>query len=99
MSEKRDMRDLSRVRWASDSDTLESINTGSLLRIADGVESMAKGYVALEQRAKSAESGADYWKDRAEAYRKAHIAQKGQITKLRNKLAAMLTARKQGEQS
>lgn len=67
--------------------TLEQINTGSLQRIADAAESMAKGYAALERRAIEAERGREYWRSEAEALKYKLRAARGVITKLKRKLA------------
>lgn len=42
-----DMRELSRSRWTSSGSSLDHINCGSLLRIADATELMAKNYQEL----------------------------------------------------
>lgn len=54
-------RELSKnINWGSDSNpTLEQINAGSLLRIADAVEKMTKSFDNLRM-------DRDYWKGRAE---------------------------------
>lgn len=47
MSGSRDMRQLSRDGWTTESRTLEAINCGSILRIADAVEKVAVRHTEL----------------------------------------------------
>ena len=48
--ESRNMREMSRVQWTTKGpDSNENINCGSLLRIADAVETMARDRVQLER--------------------------------------------------
>jgi hypothetical protein len=82
------MRALSRKTWATEATSLEAINSGSLLRIADGIESMAKGYANLERQAASSARQAEYWEQQYRIAYKTAAAYKGQITKLKKKLAA-----------
>lgn len=67
--------------------SLEQLNAGSLQRIADAAETMAKGYARLEQDAAA-------WRARAQAAesmvaleRRRITALKGHITRLRYKLS------------
>lgn len=75
-------REESRQNWTGSS-TVESINSGSLQRIADAAELMAKNYIALQARAESAERSANYWREQYE--KKVHQvrALRGVVTKLR----------------
>ncbi len=63
--------------------TLEQLNAGSLQRIADSLESMARGYTDLERNARA-------WKERAESLerslaveRRRSSALRGHLTRLR----------------
>lgn len=78
-------REESKGVWAGDK-SLNSINAGSLQRIADATEKMAGNYTRLQEDVK-------YWKERAESAQKyaatlgrSKSALKGVITKLKNKL-------------
>ena len=85
-------RDESRKTYGNDGEegrgvTLDQLNAGSLQRIADAAETMAKGYARLEQDAAA-------WRARAQAAesmvaleRRRITALKGHITRLRYKLA------------
>lgn len=67
--------------------TLNDINAGSLQRIADATEKMAKNYVVLQN---DLDNYKKWWEDRGRALDRLNrriSALKGQITKLRNKLA------------
>ena len=77
------MRAKSRRQWTSTSSSLEDINCGSLLRIADAAESMAKSHTLLEQRAKSAEENAKFWQSRYQQQLLANRGLRGVITKLK----------------
>lgn len=85
----RNYREQSRsVQWGSSQGgnlLIEQINCGSLLRIADAVETMAKSYDNLRE-------DRDYWKARAkehiasvERLRHSNRALQGVITKLKRK--------------
>lgn len=77
------LRDLSKRTWTSSNNTLESINAGSLQRIADATERMAKRHTELiserddyERRYKAATA-------REQRLERQLAASRGQITKLR----------------
>jgi hypothetical protein len=57
----RGFREANKINWGADEKagcTLEEINTGALLRIADATEMMAKHHLELQK-------DLDYWKNRA----------------------------------
>jgi valyl-tRNA synthetase len=76
------LRDTSRKVWSSN-DTLEAINAGSLQRIDDATEAMAKNHIALENQVKELEASRDYWRERYDLQERITRAQKGLVTKLR----------------
>lgn len=59
MSGSRDMRQLSRDGWTTESRTLEAINCGSILRIADALESKAEPVAIPADVAQAAKSMRD----------------------------------------
>ncbi len=87
MSEFKNYKDQSRINWGTTSETLtlEQINTGAILRIADATESMAKNYTQMERDLK-------YYKElserRGESLIKSHrlvSSLKGHLTRHKNK--------------
>lgn len=77
---KQDMRDMSRKKWNTDGSTIEEINCGSMLRVADAVEAMAKDRNQIEQDLK-------FYK---EAYDR-HTKQIDQLTRSRSALRGVIT--------
>lgn len=79
------------VQWAHDADktsSLEQINCGSLLRIADAAEKMALRFTELIDANKRLQNHVDQLRKLAEVRRRQTGAAKGQITKLKKKLTA-----------
>ncbi|MGL4480530.1 MAG: hypothetical protein ACRCVK_20195 [Aeromonas veronii] len=85
-------RDESRKTYGNDGEegrgvTLEQLNAGSLQRIADAAETMAKGYARLEQDAAAWRERARVAESMVELERRRITALKGHITRLRYKLS------------
>lgn len=79
----------SRIDWGVNTDnplTVEQINCGSMLRIADATEAMAKNYVALQDEAARYKRWYEDERRESASLRRRNITLRGQITKLRNKL-------------
>lgn len=81
-------KELSRQNWNVEGSTIENINAGSLQRIADATEAMAKNYVAMQ-------NDLDYYKrmyrthtDEIARLNRSRAALQAWVTRLRNKLAA-----------
>lgn len=84
----KDYRQQSRdVRWGTSDDrmTLEQINAGSLLRIADALELSAKDREKLERDYKYVRSARDEYRRRCESLERRIAAMKGVITKLKKR--------------
>lgn len=81
--------------WGKDSShgnlTLEQINTGALLRIADATEAMAKRHVELIEERDRFERYYRQEQSRRIAWERSAAALKGQITKLKKRLAIAQT--------
>lgn len=65
--------------------TLESINAGSLQRIANACELMAQNYLKLQEQAHWANQSKEYWESEATRMRHKNKALRGVITKLKKK--------------
>lgn len=81
----------SRKDWGETNDssllTIEQINTGAMLRIADATEAMAKNYVALQAEAERYKRWYEEERRESASLRRRNIALRGQITKLRKRLS------------
>ncbi len=91
MSTFKPYREGSRTNWGSDQDsslTIEQINCGALLRIADATELMAKRYQELINQREQFERSANYWRAQHDRMQRRLIAAKGQITKLKKARSA-----------
>lgn len=66
--------------------TVEEINTGSLQRIADAAEKMAKNYTDLQDELEKMTKSKNYWRDQAEYKTRQIFALKGHITRLKKRL-------------
>lgn len=80
----------SRREWISPGaavPTIEQLSFGALQRIADATELMAKRYSDLIAEAERHKSSRDYWQRESERRERSIIALRGQITKLKKKLA------------
>jgi len=80
------MREESRRDWTSKT-TTEDINCGSLQRIADATEKMALRYTELIDKAARLEKNNDLLRGYIEGRDKTISNMRGQITKLKKKLA------------
>lgn len=85
---EQEMRELSRSKWTTSATDLNSINTGSLLRIADAAEKIAVNYEKLQR-------DRDYWKGEYERMcrrnfelEKSNAALRGVITRMKRKAQA-----------
>lgn len=78
------LRDLSRKTWTPRNTDLESINAGSLQRIADATEKMAQRHTDLIRVRDWYERAYKEAIAREDALKRRLAAAKGQITKLRN---------------
>ena len=68
--------------------TIEAINAGSLQRIADATEKMAVRHTDLMRERDSFKASRDYWEKQYEDAVRSNRSLRGQITKLKNALAA-----------
>ena len=80
-------REDSRRNWNSGS-TIENINSGSLQRIADACELIAKDREKLEQECDWLRRNRDYYSAKAERLNRSNAALRGVITKLKKAVAA-----------
>jgi hypothetical protein len=84
-------RDGSRTNWGTTEDSaalsLEQINCGALLRIADATELMARRHAELIEERDRYKRYHDQERERKLELARSNIALRGQITKLRKKLA------------
>lgn len=81
----------SRKEWHLAGDvkpSTEHIKLGCLQRIADATELMSKRHTDLMREKEQAENSRDYWRREAERLTRSKIALRGQITKLKRRLAA-----------
>lgn len=78
------LRDISKKTWTSDENTLASINAGSLQRIADATELMARRHTELIRERDNYERYYREAQQRNQQLERRLAAAKGQITKLRN---------------
>lgn len=83
------MRKISRTDFTSrNGNTIEAINAGSLQRIADAQELMAKNHSDLVGERDRAKANAAYWRQQADLSAGSIRALKGVVTKLKKQLAA-----------
>lgn len=91
MADFKGYREASRTNWGtSDGEhrlSLDQINCGALLRIADATELMAKRHSELIAQKESAQRSAAYYEDLYRRCDRRLSAAKGQITKLKKALA------------
>ena len=81
-----DTREISKARWnASDPKSFDAINSGSLQRIADAVELMAKNHAHLIADRDRFERNWNCEKDRHAAAERRIIALRGVVTRLKGK--------------
>ena len=94
MAHKNSFRGKSRLDWGGKHSQLsiEEINTGAFLRIADATEAMAKNHVKLQAERDRLQRWYDQEHRRAAALKRSNSALRGQITKLRKRLSAASTA-------
>ncbi len=82
-------RDESRINYGKTQDSslsIEQLNCGSLMRIADATEKMCADREKLERDYKYMRNNRDEWRQRAEAAERSNAALRGVITKTkRNK--------------
>lgn len=79
-----DIKDLSRKGAVSDVLTYEALNAGTLMRIADATELMAKNHDALLRAKKSAEESRDYWQAEHDRMQRRCRSLRGYITRLKH---------------
>lgn len=84
-------RKLSRTDWFNNNSepTIADIQLGAVLRIADGVELMARRHSELVSAKERAEADVVYLEKRNVALNRSLIASKGQITKLNKRIALL----------
>jgi len=77
----------SRIDWGTESSglTLEQINCGAMLRIADATEKMAQRHTELIQDRDYYEKQYNDWRREYEAMERRCRSLKGQITKMKKK--------------
>lgn len=80
----------SRTDWGTTDDkvTLEQINTGAILRIADATEAMAKNHVQLQTERDRLQRWYEQERERAAKLERSNAALRGQITRLKNRINA-----------
>lgn len=81
------IKNKSRRDWTNEDSSLETLRTGCLMRIADATEKMAKRHTELIDERDRQQRLADYWRQCCERTERRLRAAKGQITKLRKRLA------------
>ncbi|WP_421977114.1 hypothetical protein [Roseivirga seohaensis] len=90
MSEKLNYRKESRKQYLTAEPqnglTMEQLNMGALLRIADATEAMAKRHTDLIDENERLKESVNYWREKAQEAERSIPALKGHITRLRNKL-------------
>lgn len=65
--------------------SLERLNCGSLMRIADATEIMATNYLRLQEDLATAKRGREYYMEEMEKAQRTITAMKGLITKLKKR--------------
>jgi len=81
-------REQSKRNWGSDHEdplTVEQVNCGALLRIADATEKMAQSYQQLISERDSYKKGYEDRLARIEKLKKSNAALRGQITRLKKR--------------
>jgi hypothetical protein len=88
MSNFRSYREESRTNWGTHLQgglSIEQINCGSFLRIADAMEKMAVNHIKLQEEYEYMKRQRDDYRSGYELWKKRAAALKGQIIKLKNK--------------
>ncbi len=77
--------DRSRRDWghSDEKTTIEEIQLGATLRIADAVEKVAQNYDSLLRAKRSAEESRDHWRKRAEQLERQRRSLRGTITRMK----------------
>lgn len=85
----KDYRTHSRRNWGTRDKGIDmnQIHLGAILRIADACETMAKDKADLEASVKYLRESRDRARDMAELNKRRAASYKGQVTRLKNKLA------------
>lgn len=85
MLDFKNYRDASKENWGTKEEnlTLEQINTGCLMRIADASEKMATNYIKLENDYKYMKERRDYYEKKYNEAQRKISALKGVITKIK----------------
>lgn len=83
-----DLREASRKDWGGNN-TVADINAGSLQRIADATELMAKRYTELIDERDRLKRWADEARDRAYRVERSNAALRGVVTRLKKRIAAL----------
>ena len=88
MSDTRSYRKESRADWGTSSLTLtlEQLQTGAILRIADATEAMAKNHVQLQAEVDRLNRWYDHSRKRSAKLERSNVALRGHITRLKKKL-------------
>ena len=83
----KDYREQSRTQWGTEaaSLTLDQLNTGAILRIADATEKMATNHVKLQDDYDYMRKDRDRYKERFERAENKIRGLKGAITKLKKR--------------
>ena len=87
-------RERSRQEWNADT-TIEHINAGSLQRIADAVETVAKNYTALQQERDRYKK---WYEDERESRKQSERSMntlKGHVTRLQNRVRELESAKQE----
>lgn len=79
-----DMREKSRRKWSSAEASFEALNCGSLLRIADAMEVMAKDRVQMEASLKFYMESCERYQATVARLRKSNAALRGCLRRAKN---------------
>lgn len=88
MSDIQSYRQVSRIDWGTCASklTLEEIQAGAILRIADATEAMAKNHVQLQAEVDRLNRWYDQARKRSAKLERSNVALRGHITRLKKKL-------------
>lgn len=80
------LKEQSQKNWNTSDNSVGILNAGSLQRIADATELMAKNFLALQSEVETYKRQKEYWMTLAEDRGKTISAMRGVITKLKKKV-------------
>ena len=91
MGEFKSYREESKTNWGTRNEaplTIEQIQCGCMLRIADASEYMSRNFVSLQNDLESTKKSRDYYMEKYHQACASNSALRGVITKLKNGIAA-----------